>query len=56
MDSAEESFRMLTLLPDELVIDNPAMRWDCWCTAASAMVSRVADLDLGDRGNECLGC
>lgn len=55
MDSAVGSLRMLTLFPDELVIDNPAMRWDCWCTAASAMVSRV-DLDLGDRGNECLGC
>lgn len=28
---------MLTLAPEELVIDNPANRLDCWFTAASVM-------------------
>jgi hypothetical protein len=32
---------MLTLLPVELVIDNPANRFDCWYIAESVMVGDV---------------
>jgi hypothetical protein len=36
---------MLTLFPDEFVIDIPANRFDCWCTAESVMA-------IGDKGSD----
>jgi hypothetical protein len=40
--SAELSLRMLTLVPVALVMERPAIRFDCWCMAMATSIPSMA--------------
>lgn len=49
--SAELSLRMLTLVPVALVMERPAIRFDCWCKAMATSIPSMVGEEEGWTGD-----